>query len=409
MKILHVVHGYPPSSGGSQWLVKKVSEQLGTQYQDEVTVFSTVAYNMGYFWGEDSLSMPEGQENVHGVTVQRFPVFNKLNGLRKGLAGIATRLHLPYNDWLRTFQTGPIISGMTQAIANSQADVVMAMAFPLLHMYYALAGAKKGNIPIVFVGAIHPADRWGYERKMIYRAIHKANAYMALTSFEKEYLIDKGIDPHKIFLLGGGVDHDEFAQANGTSIRMAYGWKKSPVVLMLSKHVARKRFDTLLEAMPQVWAKHPDAQLVLAGRQTAYSETIKNRVQQLSVQEQTQVSIIYDLTETKKAELLSACDIFVLPSGEESFGIVFAEAWACGKPVIGANVGAVASLIEVGQDGLLFEYGNVDSLANAISALLADENKRQQMGNTGQEKVLENYSWEKVTKRLRTVYERVIV
>ncbi|NKQ36714.1 MAG: glycosyltransferase family 4 protein [Chloroflexi bacterium] len=388
MKILHVVHGYPPSSGGSQWLVKKISEQLVSRYGDEVTVFSTVAYNMAYFWGEDSLALPEGQEKINGVTVQRFPVFNKLNRTRRILAGAATRLKLPYNDWLRTFQTGPIIPGMTQAVAHSRADVVMATAFPLMHMYYALSGAKKGNIPIVFVGAIHPADRWGYDRKMIYRAIQQVDAYMAQTQFEKAFLTARGIDPHKIFLLGGGIDRNIFIQADGSLLRKEYGWEESPVILMLSKHVARKRFDTLLQALPLVWAKFPNARLVLAGHKTAYSETIRSRVEQLAPQEQAKVSLIYNLTETKKADLLAACDIFVLPSGEEAFGIVFAEAWACGKPVIGADVGAIASLIDVGRDGLLFEYGNAGSLAEAILVLLVDEAKRRRMGAAGREKVL---------------------
>ena len=185
MRILHVVHGYPPSTGGSQWLTKNLSEQLVSRYRDAVTVFTTVAYNMEYFWHSNEPAMPAGTEEINGVTVRRFAVFNRLNVLRMLIAGVAYRLRLPYNDLLRTVYNGPLIFGMTQAVANSKADVVFATAFPLMHMYYALAGAQRAGIPIVFLGAIHTADTWGYDRKMIYRAIQQADAYIALTGFER--------------------------------------------------------------------------------------------------------------------------------------------------------------------------------------------------------------------------------
>ena len=83
------------------------------------------------------------------------------------------------------------------------------------------------------------------------------------------------------------------------------------------------------------------------------------------------------------------------------------EAWAAGKPVIGADVGAVASLITAGRDGLLFEYGRAASLAEAILALLANPGRRQAMGAAGQQKVRANYTWEIVTDRLRDVYQQL--
>jgi hypothetical protein len=104
MKILHVVHGYPPSMGGSQWLIKNLSEQLLTRYHDEVTVFTTVAYNTEYFWGADKTAMEAGTERSTASTVRRFPVFNRLNFARRLLASLFYRLRLPYNDWFRTLE-----------------------------------------------------------------------------------------------------------------------------------------------------------------------------------------------------------------------------------------------------------------------------------------------------------------
>jgi len=406
MRILHVVHGYPPSLGGSQWLVKNLSEQLVSRYRDEVTVFTTVAYRMEHFWRSGEPAMPAGEEEINGVTVRRFAVFNRLNLLRMLTAGVAYRLRLPYNDWLRTVYTGPLIPGMVQAIANSGAEVVFATAFPLMHMYYALAGARRAGIPIVFLGAIHTADEWGYNRKMIIRAIQESDAYVAHTSFERDYLIERGVQPDKIAIIGAGVDAHRFDMADGGPVRRQHKWGEAPVVAAVGKQTARKRFDTLLAAMRRVWTVKPTTHVLIAGAWTSYSEKIKEIIESLPAEQQARVTVLSDFPEEEKPNLLAACDIFALPSGMESFGIALVEAWACGKPVIGARAGAIPSVIDEGHDGLLFTYGDADDLARAILDLLADPARRVQMGAAGRQKVLDNYTWENVTARVREVYVR---
>ncbi len=408
MKILHVVHGYYPSIGGAQWLAKNLAEQLVSRYGDDVTVFTTVAYNMEHFWRSDEPAMPPGTEKINGVTVRRFAVFNRLNLLRMLLAGITYRLRLPYNDWLRTLYNGPLIFGMSQAIADSRADVVLALAFPLFHMYYALAGARRAGIPLVLLGAIHSADAWGYDRKMIYRAIRQADAYIALTTYERDYLVERDIRSDKITVIGGGVDADAFINADGGAVRRRYGWGDAPVVAAVGKQTARKRFDVLLRAMPRVWDVCPEVHVLIAGAKGPYSSQLEYLVETLPPERQTQVRVISDFSEVEKPALLQACDLFVLPSGQESFGIAFAEAWACAKPVIGARVGAVSSVVDHGRDGLLVPYQDPGALAQAILELLSDPQRRARMGQAGHRKVLENHTWEIVTERVRAVYLEAI-
>lgn len=408
MKSLHIVHGYYPSIGGSQWLVQNLSEQLVTRYQDEVTVFTTVAYNTDYFWRTDEPALPTGVEIINGVVVRRFPVFNRLNALRQIMAVGTYRLHLPYNDWLRTLYNGPLIPGMTPAIAASDADIVFATAFPLMHMYYALWGARHAHVPLIFLGAIHTADQWGYNRPMIYRAIQQADAYIAHTSFERDCLLKRGIAADKIAIIGAGVTPDPFLKADGTLLRQHYGWGNDPVITLIAKQSPRKRFNVLLAAMQQVWPAIPDARLVLAGARTLYTPQLETLIQALPPEQQRQVTLIHDLPEANKANLLAACDVFVLPSGEESFGIAFLEAWACGKPVVGARVGAIPSVINEGVDGLLFKYDDPNNLAQALLGLLADQARRIQLGTAGQRKTLTNYTWETVTDRIRQIYTEAI-
>ncbi len=408
MKVLHVVHGYPPSLGGSQILVQQVSEHLVADHGDDVTVFTTNAYHTESFWIPGMPLMPSGTDTVNGVTIRRFPVFNRLNLLRKGLASLAYRLRLPYNDWLRTLQTGPLIRDMTDAVARTDADVVLAAAFPLMHMYYALRGAHRARIPLVLLGAIHTSDPWGYDRKMIYRAIQRADAYIALTAFERDHLVTRGIDADKITIIGPGVDPDVFATADGATMREQHGWGDAPVVAMIAKQTQRKQFDLLVSAMCGVWESHPDTRLLLAGAYTPYSRQIRNLIQGLPPAQRERVTIVDDFSESEKPDLLAACDVFALPSREESFGIAFIEAWACGKPVIGVRAGAVASVIDAGKNGLLVNYGESEELACAISELLRDRERRVQMGEAGRRKVLGQYTWETTTRRVREVYKQVL-
>jgi glycosyltransferase involved in cell wall biosynthesis len=408
MKILHVVQAYHPAIGGSEWLTKNLSEQMASRYGDEVTVFTSNAHKPESFWRTRGPLMPPGIETINGVTVRRFKIFNGLRLARRLLAQGSRRLDLPYNDWLRTIQTGPLIPGMTQAIANSGADVVFATAFPFLHMYLALAGARRAGVPAVLLGAIHVADAWDYDRKMMYQAIQRTDAYIAHTTFERDYLIGRGIRADKITVIGAGVEAGACADADGGVVRKRYGWGDDPVVGVLARHSQLKRLDTLLQAMPKVWAALPDVHLLMAGARTSYSPQLDLMIEAFPPEKQAQITVVNDFPEKQKPNLLAACDVIAHPSGNESFGIVFVEAWACGKPVIGARVGSIPSVIDEGQDGLLFKYLDPDSLAQAILRLLDDPSQRSRMGEAGRQKVLRDYTWEIVADRLRAVYAELV-
>lgn len=408
MKILHIVQGYHPVVGGSEWLVKNLSEQLVARYQDEVTVFTPAATKPAYFWRNEGSSLPVGIEQINGVIVRRFRLFRGLRLLRMLFAHSFYRFRLPYHDWARTIQVGPIIFGLPQAIATSGAEVVFATSFPFLHMYYALAGARRGRIPLVLLGAIHTADSWGYDRKMMIKAIAAADAYIAHTPYERDYLVERGISADKIRVIGGGVDAKQLMAGDGRKLRKHFGWANAPVLLVLGRQSELKRLGSVIQAMPTVWAQYPNARLLMAGARTNFSANLEAMIAAFPPAEQAKITILNDFSENEKADLLATADILVHPSGNESFGIVFAEAWAAGKPVVGADVGALASLIADGRDGLLFRYGDANRLAQAVCQLLADEAQRKAMGAAGQKKVMANYRWENVADQVRQLYEEVV-
>ena len=94
-----------------------------------------------------------------------------------------------------------------------------------------------------------------------------------------------------------------------------------------------------------------------------------------------------------------------MPSRVDSFGLVFLEAWAQGKPVIGARAGGIPAVVDHGENGLLIPFGDVDALAAAIERLLDSPEEAARLGQTGWRKLKEHYDWERVYPQLLALYQ----
>ena len=409
MKILHVVQGYTPAIGGTEFLVQRISENLVARHGDEVTVFTTTAArNCNVFTNPFYRQLRPGVQEINGVPVRRFRVFNLFGPALFYVQRLYAALHLPRDDYLRALYMGPIVPTMTGEISRFQADVVAASSFPLLHMHYAIRAREMRHRPTVLIGGLHPEEPWAFGQRIILDAIRQADAYIAYTGYERDYLVDNGIDATKIHTIGVGVEPKAFASANGKRVRVRFGWGQDPVVAFIGQQAGHKGIDTLIQTMPIVWRKFPRARLLVAGSKTRFSKVVRWRISQLPRMCQRLVTVVDDFGESEKPDLFDACDVFAYPSGYESFGIAFLEAWIRGKPVIGCRAGAVPSVIDEGRDGLLVGYKDRDELAQAIIALLRNPQLRHELGERGRKKTLDRYTWDIVSDRFRQVYQDVL-
>jgi len=114
------------------------------------------------------------------------------------------------------------------------------------------------------------------------------------------------------------------------------------------------------------------------------------------------------IPEEDKRDLLDACDILVLPSRTDSFGIVFLEAWLYDKPVIGARAGGIPAVISDGIDGFLVPFGDAQALARRLGELLTDKALARRLGEAGHRKVLAEMTWDRKYAAVRRVYERLV-
>jgi glycosyltransferase involved in cell wall biosynthesis len=155
--------------------------------------------------------------------------------------------------------------------------------------------------------------------------------------------------------------------------------------------------DTVIQALPQVLTVVPDTRYVIVG-----DGNDRPRLESLAkaVDVAEHVFFVGAIGHDELVKYYEACDVFVMPSHAEGFGIVFLEAMAFAKPVIGGNHGGTPDVIRDGVTGFLVEYGDIDGLTSRILSLLQNEELRQKMGQTGRQYVEENFSFARFQHRL---------
>jgi glycosyltransferase involved in cell wall biosynthesis len=400
MKILHLIHNYYPSAGGAQLVFQKLSEGFTSRFGDEVTVLTTNAVRSPSFAVNEFL--PTGDEVVNGVLVRRFPYWRKSGAVLKQVLRVARRAGLPFREYIEPLRTGPISPAMYMAARNTDADVVAAVGFPFLQMYY---GLGAGRPPVVLFGALHLHT--DHIPPPVLHAIHRSQGYVAFTQYEKDVLVRNNVESDRVHVVGLGVDVDRFARADASAIRSRYGLGDALVVGFIGRQARYKGVDVLVKAMASVWDRFPDAYLLLAGSRTEFSDEVEKLIEALPSAKRDRVIVSYDFSEEEKPQWFAACDVFVTVSTDESFGIVFVEAWACGKPVIGGRINAVECVIREGEDGYLVPCREPAPLASAIERLLGDDALRARLGQSGYAKVRADHDWPMVTDKIHKIYELV--
>ena len=202
-----------------------------------------------------------------------------------------------------------------------------------------------------------------------------------------------------------GVDTGRFRlDVDGQPVRAAYGLNDGrPVVLCLSRLVARKGQDVLVAGWPRVRAAVPGAHLVLAG-EGPRAAPLRRQVERLALS--AAVTFTGDIRAAALPGYHAAADVFAMPCrtrlrglDAEGLGIVYLEAQACGKPVVAGLSGGAPEALVHGRSGVAVDGRDVAAVADAVSQLLGDRQRAAAMGRHGRAFVEERYAWERVAAR----------
>ncbi len=268
--------------------------------------------------------------------------------------------------------------------------------------------ARNQNIPLVVTPFAHfgggRRDRVAVNSTMPHqrRLMSDAAAVLVLTSVEAANLRRYGVAPRRFDVIGGGLDALP-DPLNPGDIAAQYGLS-APFAIFIGRANRDKGAIDAAKAILQLRRQGERATLALIG-QTA--PDFDRFYAGLSAEEKAGIRPLGILTDAEKHALLKAAALFVMPSHSDSFGIVFLEAWAHGKPVIGADAGGIPGVIDDGANGILVPYGDVSAIAQAIRRLLTDPALNRKMGENGRKKVTEQYNWSSVAERVLANYASV--
>ncbi len=175
-------------------------------------------------------------------------------------------------------------------------------------------------------------------------------------------------------------------------------------ILFVGRLEKRKGVQYLLRAFAVVKAEMPNTRLLIVGPPTRAAGGYQRWVKETRLKD---VEFIGYVSYDDLARYHHTADVVCAPAtGNESQGIVLLEAMAAGRPLVASNIEGYASVLTHGVEGLLVLPKDSDALAAALLEILAEPERRQEMGEKGRQRAKE-YSWERVSQRVLTYYEQL--
>ena len=255
----------------------------------------------------------------------------------------------------------------------------------------------------VNVGTFHACRNrqhlYKMSRPVIKRWRSRLHGSIAVSPAAMRYV--SGAFPGDYEIIPNGIDVDHFSQ-------WAAPWPQyqdgKTNIIFVGRLEKRKGLRYLLEAYGRLKWDTPDLRLVVVGP----GNPDKDSYHVLSSQNLQDVEFVGRVPYEDLPRYYASADIFCSPAtGGESFGIVLLEAMAAGKPVVAADIEGYRGVMQHGQQGLLFQNKNVESLATQLETLIGNPDQRRVMGERGRA-TAQRYRWQVVARRVEQYYEQCI-
>lgn len=232
-------------------------------------------------------------------------------------------------------------------------------------------------------------DVWQPLPQLQRKALVYADLVLAISEFTKEQVAKHaGIAAEKIRIFPCALDPFWEIPAPGPT-------GDGPLVMLsvtrMNKEDGYKGIDNVIKSLPAIVEEVGPVEYRIVGGGDDVA-----RLRELAVElgVERYVSFLGELSNEELRDQYQGCSLFVMPSSREGFGIVFLEAMAYGKPVIGGNHGGTPSVVNDGETGLLVESSDVDGIARAITSLLSDAGMREKFGRAGRQRLLSEFTFE---------------
>jgi N-acetyl-alpha-D-glucosaminyl L-malate synthase BshA len=303
------------------------------------------------------------------------------------------------------------------ALTSKMVDVVQHEALDLLHMHYAIPHATSALLSrqildtqgerVPLVTTLHGTDITlvGQDpsfRPVVNYSINQSDGVTAVSEYlrqETKKHFDIGCD---IEVIPNFIDTDRFRRSQKDHFKQALCPDGEKVLVHVSNFREAKRAPEVVDIFSKLRAEGFDLKLLLVGdgpdrvptERLARERGVYDDVRFLGKQEPVE-------------EILAIADVFVMPSGSETFGLAALEAMACGVPVVASNIGGLPELVVDGETGYLCPLGDVDAFAERAARLLGSEEHQSEMAAAARRRAVEVFDIDKVVPRYEDYYERV--
>jgi D-inositol-3-phosphate glycosyltransferase len=276
---------------------------------------------------------------------------------------------------------------------------------PLVHSAHTLAKVKNalladGDVP-------EPIARVIGEEQVV----AESDRLIASTTEEADELVDLyGAERSRVRTIAPGVDLDVFTPGASADARRRLGLGiERPTLLFVGRIQPLKAPDLLLRAAALLRSAHPDLQVVVLGAPSGSVLREPTWLARLAsaLELESTVRFVPPVSREVVADYYRAADLTVVPSYNESFGLVALESQACGTPVVAAAVGGLPTAVADGVSGVLVDGHDPEQWAKVTGDLLATPRALHALAGRARSHA-EQFSWDRTTDSLREAYREAI-
>lgn len=232
----------------------------------------------------------------------------------------------------------------------------------------------------------------------------KYTAIFTVSNFVKNWLVQKyGVDSGKVHVVYNGVDPSLKPQAKSLSLLKKFNLQGKFVILFIGVLEDRKNPMFIMEIYKQLKSKHKEIAIVICGR-----GHLRPKLEKFTKENNlSDVIFINEAYGKEKQELFNLCDVFALPSKNEGFGLVVAEAMVCRKAVVVSNNSSLKEIVKDGKDGILAETDDEEDWIQKLERLLVDKRLREKLGANGYRKAKNLFNWENAAQAHQKLFEKL--
>ena len=303
----------------------------------------------------------------------------------------------------------------TLALATKMADVAVHHKLDLLHVHYAIPHSvsaylakemlRPRKIPVITT--LHGTDITLVGNNRSYLpitrfSIDRSDGVTAVSEFLRQ-LSSKAFALQKpIVLIPNFVNCDVFQKAQDTNHRKKFASSDEKLIVHISNFRPVKRVTDVIEIFDEVQQYLPARLLMVGDGPDRYNAEYLSRNKGLSEK------VTFLGKQDSVAEILSVVDLLLLPSENESFGLVALEAMACEAPVVASRVGGLPEVVREGIDGYLIAPKDVKNMASRTIEILSDPKKNRTMGANARKFAMEKFCSTKIIPRYEEYYQQIV-